>query len=317
MNALNKPCFFIPGNHDASIYSHSMIFVKSLNLSNIVLIDKESAGSGISSDVEWAGWKIKFVPYIPSLTMRERDEITYSMIREALISAKKKTIVVGHIHESGAKLGSEQIMLAKGVDVVDVDNYAKEDIILLIGHIHRHQIYKKGNITVCYPGNLYYMDKTDLGQDKGYVLIGEDGSISFEQIKNIRKFVYYNIPENRNVVDFFKGIRIGSNKVIFLTINSDSKIDDTALKEFLKVTGNYYGNVYYGTSELELNKLDINTDKVDPYAVLKQTISDYIDNDIESVKLLGLSGEDVKNSIYNIGVDIYSNSIMGGKYVDS
>lgn len=319
MDELNKPFDLIPGNHDDSVYAHSTAFISELKLKNIKIYDKPFnyiPGRLTVVDipeVKWKDWRIVFAPYmtISNTSLKTKNDLAYSMVKDCLSLADKKVIVVAHIHESSAKLGSEQVMISKGVDIVDVDNYAKEDIILLTGHIHRHQIYKKGNVTVCYPGSPYYMDVTDADQKKGYVLIKEDGSISFEPIPGIRKFQHYRIPEGESPVEFLKGIRLIKNQVMFFTMPPSSKIYEKELKDYILSIGNFFGNIYYKSSEIEFRK-DIIINKNDPYLIMKDNISELFSKNEDYINY-GLKKEQAEEMLFKIMSDIYQNKDSKGE----
>lgn len=313
IDELGKPFDFVPGNHDDSVYAHSIAFISELKLKNVNMIDRAllhnpaRLSTAEIPSVRWNDWEIVFAPYftVSSNSLKDKNEAAYSLVRDCLTLAQKKTIVVAHVQESSAKLGSEQVMISKGVDIINTDNYAKEDIILLTGHIHRHQIYKKGNITVCYPGSPYYMDVTDADQQKGYVLIDTDGSIKFEQIQGIRKFQHYRIAENVNPVEFLKGMRLQKNQVMFFTMPPSSKIYEKELKAYVLSLGNDFGNIYYRSHDIEFNK-NIVIHKNDPYQIIRDNIKGLLDGNTEYLNF-GLTREDAEERLFTKMVNIYQN----------
>jgi DNA repair exonuclease SbcCD nuclease subunit len=288
MDSIGKLFIIILGNHDEGIHSNSMIFIHELNFKNIILIDSKNPPK---KDFYFGNWNIIFAPYIISDSSKDRECATYDLIDSRIKASCGKTILVTHIHEHEAKIGSEGIMLARKVPHINFENYIVEcDIILLTGHIHRHQVYIKNNgIKVVYPGSLFYHDKHDVNQDKGYVLINEDGEIEFETLKNIRKFVSYKVPEDGNVIDFLKRFRLGSNKYIFLNIESEERLDERPIREFLKTQNCKLGGIFYKTKDMEFNtEINIDCVETDPYIAF----NNYLDNvaKVENIKYL----EDIK-----------------------
>ena len=306
LNDLGKQVYIIPGNHDDSVYSHSTAFISELKLNNIHMIDKALDNN---SNITWGEWNIVFAPYITSISgsLKDRNTEVHSLVRECVQASKNKTIVVSHIHESNAQLGSEQVMISKGVDIVDMSSYDKEDFILLVGHIHRQQLYKKKNTTVCYPGSPYYMDVTDAGQQKGYALISSDGSIQFEQILGIRTFQHYRIPEDINPTQFLKGMRVSKNQVMFFTMPPSGKVFEKELKEYVQSLGNFFGNVYYKTQELEIRRTGIVVKQNDPYAIMKDNINNVF-NENEGYKNFGLTKEQAEEKLFNVMSSVFQNN---------
>ena len=305
LNDLNKEVYIIPGNHDDSVYSHSTAFISELKLKNIFMIDKAIDNT---SNITWGDWDIVFAPYITSISgsLKDRNDEVHSLVRERVQAAKSKTIIVSHIHESSAQLGSEQIMISKGVDIVNMENYDKENLILLVGHIHRQQLYKKKNITVCYPGSPYYMDVTDAGQQKGYALITSDGSVKFEQIIGIRTFQHYRIPEEINPTQFLKGMRILKNQVMFFTMPPTSKIYEKELKEYVLSIGNFFGNVYYKSQDLEIKRNGVVIKQNDPYVIMKDNIKNTF-NENNGYTNFNLTTEQAEHKLFNIMSSVFQN----------
>jgi len=232
MDDLGKPFFIITGNHDTSMYSNSMAFVKELNLKNTILLD--DAVISVNFPFLFEDWKIIYAPYTPNKSLKDKDSIVYTNTQSCFEDINSNTIIVTHLHEREALLGSEAVMLSKAVDNLEVPakTFAHK-VILLTGHIHRHQIYTKSNgVTVVYPGSTTYMNVDDLNMAKGYVLIDEVGSISFEPIVGIRFFVKYDVESLAEL----ETKRIPSNSVVFINYESEYFEEDKVI-EYLKSKG--------------------------------------------------------------------------------
>jgi len=279
MDSLGKRFYIIPGNHDVSDHSHSIIFMNKLKLNNIYLVDSNTETNGASAYSKFGDWTILFVPYLPYETSKEKDLPTFNMVKELISKPFDKVILVTHIHEAEAKTGSEGVMLARRVANMNFDEFNKK-MILLTGHIHRHQVYtKKKGTMVVYPGSLFYNDYSDVNQDKGYVLIDESGNIEFKALQNIRKFVFYTISKDRDVFEFFNGFRIGTNKVVFLKIEQDDRVNERDLRELLKEKGCTLGKVFYKKEDIEEVDTDIDLEESDPFIIFDEDIKEWTEKE--------------------------------------
>lgn len=274
MDSLYKPFFLIPGNHDASMYSNGIVFTHKLSLENTTLCDRIG---GIP--IVWGKWKIRFVPYIPNTTFKEKDKIIDTAVMHAIENSTEPTIIVTHIHEISSRIGSEASMISKGVDVINCDTMRKDNIIILTGHIHRRQSYVKGNgITIVYPGSLTYLDYSDVDQGKGYVLIDEHGTIKFEDIPGIRKFVRYTVPETMMPLDFLKSTRLLANSVIFIKYDSEIPVREEDIREYLKTRSCFLGKVYYRSSSTGEDHGAIDVSSNSPEILLSNYYTNYFEN---------------------------------------
>lgn len=227
MDSVGKPHYLIPGNHDAATYSNSLIYGKKLILKNTKIIEEPSF-----SELIWNDMPISFIPYIPSNSYKDKDSVINNELENFIKASTKKSIIVSHIQEYSSKIGSEANMLSRGVDIYDI-NESEKEIILLTGHIHRAQTYKKGSITIVYPGSTTYTDLGDLNTIKGVCIISDNGEVAFEPIKNIRKMVKYSVPED-STTNIFKNMRISKNQLVVLEVNSVNKIDEQEFIDFFK-----------------------------------------------------------------------------------
>lgn len=291
MDALNKPHYIIPGNHDASLYDHALSFLAPLNLHNTHLID-----SYTPYKIKWNNWQIVFVPYQASLaSSKYKEQIFYSNISDALSSAEDNTIIVTHIQEKSALVGSEAVLISKGVDLVDVEEFDhNKKILVLTGHVHRPQIYDKSTLTIAYPGSINYINKTDLGTSKGFYTIDTIGNIQFIESKNIRKFIKYTIPKETDIEDYFKNIRMSPNQVIFLEIHSDHIFDENNIRLLFNKYNSIIGNISLkSNSSSELQDLIIETNVIDPHNMfLNYVVNNYSDYDStfkDDLQNMGLS----------------------------
>jgi len=270
MDALGKPFYLITGNHDVSMHSNSMIFVHELELENIWLLDVDT-----NHGTTWGEWDVWFIPYLPFETSKDRNAPTYEALLRVVENCKNKSIIVAHVYDSDVKVGSESTMISRFTETIDFDYFKQKKVILLLGHAHRYQCYnKKNNMRVIYPGSLFYHDLADANQDKGYVLIEPDGGHIFEKIMGLREFVSYEIPENEDILGYFKGFRMPTNRVVFVTTISDKKVDETALGELLDTKGCKLENVRYKKAKNNKSSIEIQVDSIDPFKVLNTYLVD-------------------------------------------
>jgi DNA repair exonuclease SbcCD nuclease subunit len=194
MDSLGKPVYIIPGNHDVSAYWNSLVFLKSLYVRNVVLVDQDIL------KIDWVRGPIYFVPFLSPESTKNKYATTLEALNSlsTIIDPTDKNIIVTHIQEAASKISSESTMISRGIETINMDYFSKvpcTDTILLSGHMHMHQIYTKNGITIVYPGSLTYTESTDCGQKKGYVLIDHDGTIKFEEIQGVRKYKQYILPK--------------------------------------------------------------------------------------------------------------------------
>lgn len=248
VDKIGIPVFIIPGNHDCSGFSHSMVFIHSLQLKNINLLDTQYS---IQKEYKWNDWNLVFIPYIAQESLKDKEALVHTIYKNRLETLKEKTIVVSHIQETSSKMGSESVMINRGVEVYDVANIQNtENLILLLGHIHKPQIYKKGFATICYPGNAFYHDSSDRNQIKGYALVTPKGGIFLEPLHTIRKFYEINSLPLNSEIDY-------KDQVLFFRL-AESKSSELReeIERLSKEKGFIIGEVVFKDIEEEATNLE-------------------------------------------------------------
>jgi DNA repair exonuclease SbcCD nuclease subunit len=294
---LNKPFYIIVGNHDASNYSNSMVFIKELNFKNIHLIDSYDK----NFTIPFGKYTIKFAPYVMNLSMKEKDVIAHSNFMECIEESNDNTIIVSHIQETSCKIGSEARMISKGVDVLNVES--PKNIILLLGHIHRNQLYKKGNVTICYSGSTTYNDAGDVGMLKGYYIVDTEGNLTFENITNIRIFKKYELSKTDNTIEYFTNKKMAKNQVAFIEHYDD--VDISKLTELFKSINSIIGWTKKQKEIKLLNTIEISVNSSDSYEMFREF----------ATKKFELSTEykqEFKDRIINEGIK-FMNTYIGKK----
>ena len=290
MDTLGKPFYIIPGNHDISTYSNSLVFLKSLKVTNVFLIDQST------SKVTWGDWSIYFVPFLVPESSKDKYATTYEAVKAVMsvIQQKAKNIIVTHVQESSSKIGTEGAMLSRGVETINMDNFFDalcEQTILLTGHMHMHQIYIKNDITVVYPGSLTYMDSLDCGQRKGYVLIDYNGKITFEEVQGIRRYKQYILPKGKDPVEFFSSIRMSSNEIVFLKSQDDAILDDCVINTTLNNRKCKLAKISYTFNQDVSSDENVISESInDPYTLLKEWVTEECKStpdDIQDILKLG------------------------------
>jgi len=295
MNSLGKPLIMIPGNHDVSVYSNSMIFTHEQDLKYVHFIDQEDSTRPFNkSYYRWATggedmWDIYALPYLSFDTTKDKNGPTFDLVKNVLSECGDKTIIMAHVYDTDVTVGSESMMISRFTETIDFGEFDQKDVIMILGHAHKHQHYvKKNGIRVIFPGSLFFHELTDVDQEKGYVLISDTGECQFEAIKGIREFVSFKIPDNEKAVDFFSSFRLSSNKFIFATASDEQTIDEVELREFLESKGCGFDRVRYKKAEeIKDNAVDVDLVGMNPLSQFR----DYIDKTnpdlIEEVKSMG------------------------------
>jgi DNA repair exonuclease SbcCD nuclease subunit len=271
MDSLNKPFYLIPGNHDIGTHFHAIVFQKSLKLANVFLIDQDV------HSCKWGNWNLHFVPFMAPSSSKNKYESTLKALHPVIqnLVPTEKNIVVTHLQESASKIGTEATMIARIVEVVDMDSPTTYDnTIFLSGHMHMRQEYIKNNgIKVSYPGSLTYIDYTDCGLQKGYLLIDDLGGITFEPTNNIRKYKKYPLPKGKDPIEFFESMRPFKNEVVFLCVQDDAKVNEQQIREFLEKRGNYFAKIIYPKPSEDENTVTVKKPSRNPAMALEEYLA--------------------------------------------
>jgi len=295
VDAIGKPFYIIPGNHDISAHSNSLVFIKSLKVQNIFLLDKSI------SKIVWNDWNIYFVPFLSPESSKNKYTTTLEAVRVTMHSLDRdaNNIVVTHIQESESKLGAESMLLAHAGDVVDLDSHESyRNTFVLTGHMHMPQAYQKENgIRVVYPGSTCFMDYLDCGQKKGFITLDVNGTIDFEPIPGIRIYKKYALPVGKDPQEFFSSIRMSPNEVVFLELQEDSIVDESAVRDYLKTRNCFLAKILPVAKETTLVKL--NTTAKHPVIILEEYLAKRFAEEDKDF--------DWKNTILPLGKEILVN----------
>lgn len=267
MDEIGKPFKVITGNHDCSSYSNSLVFLHKLKLKNTILIDKHD-----NNIIDTFGkYKIKYVPYVPNLSLKDKDLKINIAIDKAINESIDNTIIVSHLQERSCMIGSEARMISRGVDVVDTQSMDK-NLIFLLGHIHRQQSYIKAKSTIVYSGSTIYADASDIGMEKGFIILDDEGKIGFEPVRGIRKFIKYIVPRNIQPIDYFSTIRLLIGSVVFINYSCEN-VNYNDLYKFFKERDCTIGHLTQQQEKSDsTNDIFITDENRDPYFVFKSQL---------------------------------------------
>lgn len=264
----------IPGNHSCTVFSNCLTFIKELQLDNIEVFDSLDE----LNHLQYGSSNIYFVPYKYSESMKERDINVESSFKTTIEKiTTKNNIIVSHLQEVSAKIGSESLMIAKGVELVDIDDVSNIELILL-GHIHRQQLYHKNGIPIVYAGSPYFQDKSDVNQQKGFCVIENPNSIKFIPITTIRK--YHKVSVNQailnNINAMFQNRRFTKKDVLYFDCNELER--DLSIEELLQLKcvefDFVYGGVSYQKEDINVEELSIELNEDDnPKTIYKDWVN--------------------------------------------
>lgn len=101
-------------------------------------------------------------------------ELTRSALRQAAegLDPSAPTLLVGHAHVLGARIGSERLLTMGADPMYDLQSFdvAGVDYVAL-GHIHKHQVLAYGDPPIVYAGSIDRVDFGEEGEDKGWVSV--------------------------------------------------------------------------------------------------------------------------------------------------
>jgi exonuclease SbcD len=138
--------------------------------------------------------------------MIELNQAKLAQEAEALDPALP-SIVVGHAHLFGAKIGSERLLTMGSDPMYDLATFDVPGIdFVALGHIHKHQVLNYVSPQAVYAGSIDRVDFGEQNEDKGWVLI--------------------EIPEKHKAEWEFRKVRGRPFVTIEATVESDNATED-------------------------------------------------------------------------------------------
>jgi exonuclease SbcD len=138
-------------------------------------------------------------PEFKNKTIAELNQAMIDLSRAKLLheaqalDATVPTIVVGHAHLFGARVGAERLLTMGSDPMYDLQTFDLPHVdYVALGHIHQHQALAYGDPPVVYAGSIDRVDFGEEGEDKGwvYVEIPEKGRAEWQfQKVDARRFL--------------------------------------------------------------------------------------------------------------------------------
>jgi exonuclease SbcD len=128
-------------------------------------------------------------PEYKNCTITELNQAMIDLTRARLraktesLDPRLPSIVVGHAHLFGAKVGAERLLTMGGDPMYDLQTFDLPSVdYVALGHIHKHQVLNYAAPQVVYAGSIDRVDFGEQDEAKGWVLveIPEKGRAEFE-----------------------------------------------------------------------------------------------------------------------------------------
>jgi exonuclease SbcD len=128
-------------------------------------------------------------PEYKNKTIAELNQAMIELTRDRLraqaegLDPHAPSIIVGHAHLFGARVGAERLLTMGGDPMYDLQTFDLPGIdYVALGHIHKHQVLHYASPQVVYAGSLDRVDFGEQDEPKGwvYIEIGEKGHAEFQ-----------------------------------------------------------------------------------------------------------------------------------------
>jgi exonuclease SbcD len=128
-------------------------------------------------------------PEFKNKTIQELNQAMIELTRDRLkvqaeaLDPRLPSIIVGHAHLFGAKVGAERLLTMGSDPMYDLQTFDLPGIdYVALGHIHKHQVLHYASPQVVYAGSIDRVDFGEQDEAKGwvYVEIAEKGHAEFQ-----------------------------------------------------------------------------------------------------------------------------------------
>jgi exonuclease SbcD len=128
-------------------------------------------------------------PEFKNKTIQELNQAMIDLTRARLkteaeaLDTRLPSIVVGHAHLFGARVGAERLLTMGSDPMYDLETFDLPGIdYVALGHIHKHQVLRYASPQVVYAGSIDRVDFGEQDESKGwvYVEIPEKGKAEFD-----------------------------------------------------------------------------------------------------------------------------------------
>lgn len=189
LSAAGVPVFIAAGNHDVPLSlgrATSVDIFRALEVPNVTVartigahqIDTPAGPVQILAFPWTVRSAVLAQPDFKNKTIIELNQAMIDMNRaklladaEALDSALP-TIVVGHAHLFGARVGAERLLTMGADPMYDLQTFTLPGVdYVALGHLHKHQVLSYGEPAVVYSGSIDRVDFGEEAEDKGWVSV--------------------------------------------------------------------------------------------------------------------------------------------------
>lgn len=300
LNILEKnkiTTILIYGNHESSNSSEGALSpIDEIGYRYIKVIKDISCDElGDSSN----GCRCIYIPHITKNMINvksnvEYDEVISSHIKKEVSKLLKedcKNIIMGHLLYKGAISGSEDVLLEGGINLfpeINKKNISK----IFLGHVHKSQLLKYGNVDVVYCGSIIRCDFGERTEDKHFVVYDVDkDEYEFEKLDTVDyKQININLID-KDYVDLNEEKIKNSvkDKIVKLVINvSEENRKKVDINEIESIFSKY---CFISKKEINVDKkerVDREQISLNPIVVFKRFIEDNIKEDKAKVLSVGL-----------------------------
>lgn len=206
----NVPVFISAGNHDVpltagratSIDIFRTLEVPNVTIARLIGAHRLETAAGPLQVIAFP-WSVRSqvlaAAEFKNLTIADMNQAMIDLNRARLLETAQgldptlPTIVVGHAHLFGARVGAERLLTMGSDPMYDLQTFDLPGVdYVAMGHIHRHQAMAYGDPPIVYAGSIDRVDFGEEGEDKGWVLaeLPEKGRAEwqFNQV-NARRFL--------------------------------------------------------------------------------------------------------------------------------
>jgi DNA repair protein SbcD/Mre11 len=194
------PIFIVPGNHDIPLSSSRATSVDVFRTLELPGVTVARAIGRWTLQTKAGPIQALALPWLTRSQVLTREDYKNKTIEElnmamvelavqklhelaAELDPAIPSILVGHAHVYGARVGAERLLLM-GIDPL-LDCSALTSLpnldYIALGHIHKHQALSVAHPPVVYPGSINRVDFSEEDEEKGFVLASvERGSTTWE-----------------------------------------------------------------------------------------------------------------------------------------
>ncbi len=172
----NIPVFIVPGNHEREHIPGGLMLAGE----NIHIFSKPEM---VEFTVKTEKVVIVGFPFI-----RHHSRIVFrKRVKEAGWKHKNGAFNILLCHQTfeGAKVGTRNFTFRNGEHVVPLSEIPAGFNYIACGHIHKQQIMKTKNVTVCYAGSTERVSFQELNEEKGYYIVEVKNGIPYPGFRKL------------------------------------------------------------------------------------------------------------------------------------